>query len=274
MTLEQKITKLKDILSGYRDVAVAFSGGKDSYLVLDLALRVLGGAHVTAFFVETLFTAEADRQRLAYFQSRLDFRLEVVELEFDGRGVILSNPMDRCYHCKHRIFSTLLSRAREMGIPVLLDGTTHSDLDRYRPGLRALRQLEVVSPLELAGIDENDIQIYLHQVEPSIDPYYLTSSSCLATRFPYDTPLTGEALRKVDAIESYIVSRGIYPVRARYIDGALRIEIPATQFQALLDIRGPLVDLCKRHGVPFVSLDLEGIRSGIWDPDPKSKKES
>ncbi len=266
MTSDQKLQRLEEIVAGYKNVAVAFSGGKDSFLVLKTALDVLGKDNVTAFFVDTVFTAEADRQRLEYFQSRLDFRLRKVELSFDGQDIILKNPMDRCYHCKHKIFSTLLSEARKLGIQVLLDGTTHSDLDLYRPGLRALRQLDIASPLEQAEIDESDIQCYLRQLEPAIDPYYLTSSSCLATRFPYGTPLTGEALRKVDAIESFIVSRGIFPVRARYIDGSLRIEIPPAQFPSLFDIRDRLIDLCKQHHIPFISLDLEGIRSGIWDP--------
>ncbi len=266
MTLEQKTARLKEILSAYSDVAVAFSGGKDSFFVLEAALDVLGKGHVTAFFVDSIFTAEADRQRLDYFQSRLDFNLQKIDIRFPAGNIILKNPMDRCYHCKHKIFSTLLQAAQERGIKILLDGTTHSDLDHYRPGLRALQELEVVSPLEQAEINETDIQQYLRQFDPAIDPYYLTSSSCLATRFPYDTPLTNEALRTVDAVESFIISKGIYPVRARYIDDTFRIEIPKDKFLPLLDIRDLLITLCKRHNIPFISLDLEGIRSGIWDP--------
>lgn len=266
MTLEQKTAKLKEILSAYTDVAVAFSGGKDSFFVLKWALEVLGKEHVTAFFVNSLFTAAADRQRLDYFQSRLDFNLRIIDIKFPERSLILKNPLDRCYHCKHKIFSSLLEEARKRGIRTLLDGTTHSDLNRYRPGLRALQELDVISPLEQAEINETDIQNYLRQYEPDIDTYYLTSSSCLATRFPYNTPLTDEALRKVDAVESFIISHGIFPVRARYIGDTLRIEIPQEQFPPLMDIRRSLVELCKQHEIPFISLDLEGIRSGIWDP--------
>ena len=266
MTLEEKTQKLKKILSEYNSVAVAFSGGKDSFFVLKTALDVLGKEHVTAFFVDSLFTAEADRRRLDYFQARLDFKLEKIDLRFPEGNIILKNPLDRCYHCKHKIFSTLLEETRKRGIDVLLDGTTHSDLNHYRPGLRALRELKVISPLEQAEIDEADIQHALRQLDAAIDPYYLTSSSCLATRIPYDTPLTNEALRKVDAVESFIIANGIYPVRARFTGDTIRIEIPKDKFPSLLDIQQPLVDLCKQQNIPFISLDLEGIRSGIWDP--------
>jgi uncharacterized protein len=266
MTLEEKTKKLEKILSEYNSVAVAFSGGKDSFFVLKTALDALGKERVTAFFVDSLFTAEADRQRLDYFQSRLDFKLERIHLRFPEGNIILKNPLDRCYHCKHKIFSTLLEETRKRGIEALLDGTTHSDLDHYRPGLRALQELEVISPLEQAEINETDIQLALRQLDTAIDPYYLTSSSCLATRIPYDTPLTNDALRKVDAVESFIIAHGIYPVRARYTGDTIRIEIPKEKFLPLLDLRQPLIDLCKQQNIPFISLDLEGIRSGIWDP--------
>jgi uncharacterized protein len=150
-----------------------------------------------------------------------------------------------------------------LDIANIIDGTTHSDLKEYRPGLQALEELKVKSPLKAVGITSSEVAEYLK--ESGVDDYHLTSSTCLATRFPYGLHLTRELISKFDQVETFLVKENIFPLRVRYIPDGVRIEIPIRLQKDLLRIQGPLIDLCRKIGFKFVTLDLEGIKSGVWD---------
>lgn len=262
--LAGKIDRVRIQLAALKRVAVAFSGGKDSFFMLKLAIDTLGQDNVVAFFVGSDFLTENDRKRVDYFRQRFD--LSLVELTIDPwqEEKIVSNPLDRCYHCKKKIFLALREKASELGIAHLLDGTTHSDLDQYRPGLKALDELGILSPLKDAAITSGEVVEYLAG-ELHIDDYFLTSSTCLATRFPYHHRLVRETMKTFAAIEGYFVDRGFYPVRIRYIAAGVRIETAPAHFEKILEKRDEIITFCKDRGIKFITLDLEGIKSGVWD---------
>lgn len=263
MNLKRKLEQLVSILKELHTAAIAFSGGKDSFFLLQTAVNTLGKEKVVALFVRTLFTSKNDLRRVRYFQQRLDFTLKEIHIDLDDRSSILTNPKDRCYHCKREIFSTLYRQANQLGIPHLLDGTTFTDLDEYRPGLKALEELQVHSPLLDVQITSMEISQYLR--DAGIDPYYVTSSTCLATRFPYGLPLNSDRLSTFDELEYYLVDLGIYPIKVRYIPEGVRLETSAYNFGRILEIRETLVEFCQTLGLKFITLDLEGIKTGVWD---------
>ena len=150
-----------------------------------------------------------------------------------------------------------------MGLPHLLDGTTHTDLGEYRPGLKALDELQVNSPLLEAQITPDEISRYL--LKSGVDPYFLTSSTCLATRFPYNLELNKDLLAKYDDLEYLLVDLGIYPIKVRYIPDGIRLETSVQDFSKVLEARARITKFCDKLGFKFVTLDLGGIKTGVWD---------
>jgi uncharacterized protein len=263
-TLEKKINQVKTALKKHKKVLVAFSGGKDSFFLLKIAVETLGKENAAACFVTTGFTTTNDRKRVEYFSQRLDFNLEKIAIDISKEKKIMANPKDRCYYCKKKIFSTLKKKAGQLNIDAVLDGTTYSDLREYRPGLKAIEELSILSPLRDARISSPEIVAYLENNE-NIDDYYLTSSTCLATRFPYDLQLNEKMLDVFDQIETYLVEQKIYPIKIRFIQDGVRIETSPRHFPGIIEKRGEIIRFCKNKGLKFITLDLEGIKTGVWD---------
>lgn len=263
MRPEEKIEMVRENLRALNRVAVAFSGGKDSFFLLKIAVETLGKKNVTAFFVESDLLTGNDKKRVDYFKKILDFDLERMALDIYSEERILKNARDRCYHCKKKIFSALKEEAARLKIKHLLDGTTYSDLAEYRPGLLALEELGIVSPLKEAGITSAEVVACLESLH--IEDFFLTSSTCLATRFPYNHRLDKGTLQTYAEIETYLADQGIYPVRIRYLAHGIRIETEADNFLKLLQKRAGITRFCKERGMKFITLDLEGLKSGVWD---------
>ncbi len=261
--IEKKIARLTEIIGEFTSVMIAFSGGKDSFFLLQTALEVLGRDKVKTVFVNSDFIGDSDHERLAYFEEKFDLEIIRLEISVINDKQVSANPKDRCYICKTLIFKNIVQKATELEIDTVLDGTTFSDLEEYRPGITALEELKIVSPLRDAGITSAEIVERLQQVD--IDPYYLSSSTCLATRFPYNFQLSGELIKRFDRIESFLVRHRIYPVRVRHIDQGIRIETDVENIPKLLEIKDQLISLGKEEEMKFITLDLEGLRSGVWD---------
>lgn len=261
---EEKIEELQRKLKAFKRVLVAFSGGKDSFFLLKTAVETLGKENVAACHVKTGFSSKNDQKRMNYFSQQLDFQPEEIEIDLFQEKFIMSNPRERCYFCKKKIFSALKEKAQQLGIEAVLDGTTYSDLSEYRPGLKALEELNIVSLLQEVRFTSAEIADYLKK-NAGIEDYFLTSSTCLATRFPYDMQLKEPLLNVFDDLEAYFVNLGIYPVKIRFIPEGVRIETPPRHFREILETRDKIIDFCKKRGIKFVTLDLEGIKSGVWD---------
>lgn len=262
--LNSKLEHVRTRLRSLGKVVVAFSGGKDSFILLKIAIETLGKENVMAFNVRSCFSSKNDARRVDYFCGLMDFNLCRLEIDITDEERVMSNPKDRCYYCKKKIFATLKAEAKQLGIETIVDGTTCSDLNEYRPGMKAIEELGIVSPLREAGITSAEIISFLRETL-QVEEYYLTSSACLATRFPYDYRLDENTLRHFDEIEAYFVGEGIFPVKVRYIPDGIRIETPSQNFPRVLEGREKILKFCKKQGMKFITLDIEGIKSGAWD---------
>ena len=233
-------------------VAIAFSGGVDSSYLLYAALHY--GARARAYYVNSAFQPAfelEDARRLAG-----DIHADLRELQVDvlSSPTVTANPPDRCYHCKRVIFRTIAAAAMEDGFPVLLDGTNASDDAGDRPGMRALRELAVRSPLRECGLTKRDVRMLSR--DAGLFTWDKPAYACLATRIPTGQPITARDLAVTEAAETYLFSLGFTDFRVRLAGHSAKIQLPAAQMPHLLEHRQEILD---RLGQDYdaVWLDLE-----------------
>lgn len=243
--------ELRDFFAQHPRAALAFSGGVDSACLLWAS--VSAGAEVRPYFVKTPFQPEfelEDARRLCR-----ELGVELTELHLELPAAVLENPRDRCYSCKHALFACLWERVRQDGFDLLLDGTNASDDPTDRPGMRALTELSVLSPLRMCGLSK--AQIRENSKQAGLFTWEKPAYACLATRFPAGTPITTEKLRDVEAAEGLLFSLGFTDFRVRVYGDAARIQVPERQMERLLSRRREIIAALKKrfHGV---FLDMEG----------------
>jgi uncharacterized protein len=261
--LERKSARLDELVGELDSALVAFSGGADSTLLLQrCAERVVGV--VVAFTAVSEFHPRSDRA--ARVASDLGVEHQTLEVAVLDDPAIRHNPPDRCYRCKHRIFEGLLDRARERGISTVVEGSNVDDLDEFRPGRRALTELGIRSPLIEAGLSKAQIrELSARAGLPTADR---PSDTCLATRFPYHTRLTADALARVDRAERLVRAIvGDGPLRVRSHGAVARIEVAADWVPRLGEaaVFEPLRAELRRLGYQSVVVDPAGYRSGSMD---------
>lgn len=257
--LEDKYRKLKDILRKCRRVLVAYSGGTDSTFLLAAAAQVLGDRVLAVTAVSATSTA-AEVQEAKALARQLGVRHVVVHsAEMQQREFTENSPL-KCYHCKHLRFSHLQEVARQYQITWVLDGSNLDDLEDYRPGMKAVLELGVRSPLQEAELTKAEIrQLSRQLVLPTWDK---PSSPCLASRIPYGEEITEEKLRRIEEAERILKSLGFSPVRVRHYPGEARLEIPREQFSKLAGLSQQITTQLTELGFAHVTMDLAGFRSG------------
>jgi pyridinium-3,5-biscarboxylic acid mononucleotide sulfurtransferase len=265
-SIRDKKALLHERLKRQGRILLGFSGGKDSFFLLRQATLALGEANVSAYFVNTPFIGEAARARVAYFKKKFPFPLREIDIDLLRDARMRQNPRQRCFLCKQRMFGALKKEAKRLGIGMVADGTTVSDLQEHRPGRRALEKLGIVSPLQEAGFSGDEIIGELKKL--GVDDYFLTSSTCLATRFPYEITLETGLIAAIGQVEHYLIGRGIQPLRVRYIPDGVRIETGEANMRKVLAMKKDLLAFCRSRNFRFVTLDLGGFRSGSWDDPP------
>jgi uncharacterized protein len=257
-----KYQRLRAILEEMGDVAVGYSGGVDSTLLLKVAREVLGSRSLAVIGrSETYPTREFEEAvRLA---GTIGARYLVVTTEETDNLKFQENPPDRCYFCKTELFSKLAQIAREQGIRNIADGTIVDDMGDFRPGMRAKSEKQVRSPLLEASFSKNDVrELSRHLGLPTWDK---PAFACLSSRFPYGTGITRENLTRVDRAETLLRDEGFRFFRVRFHDErTARIEVGPQEIGRLLDdaLRERIVSRLKELGFIYVTLDLQGYRTG------------
>lgn len=244
--------ELTQFFTEHPKAAIAFSGGVDSAYLLYAAIRA--GADVTAYCTCTEFQPRFELEDAQVLAAALGARLVFLKLSALEDETIVSNPKNRCYFCKRRIFSAILERARADGYELLLDGTNASDDLSDRPGARALAELSVRSPLREAGLTKEEIRRLSR--EAGLPTWDKPAYACLATRIPTGEPITLEALARTERAESYLSSLGLRDFRVRTRGGGALLQVRQEDLNLVLSRREDIVNTLKNDYVS-VTLDLE-----------------
>lgn len=257
-----KISRLQQILSEMKTVLIAFSGGIDSTFLLKFALKTLGTKNVLAVTAssETYPTEEWQyAKKLAESLNSNHISIHTEELK-DSR--FAENPPERCYYCKSELFKKLLGIAHDHNLGFVLDGANADDLNDFRPGMKAGRELGVRSPLQEAGLTKEEIRtIAKSEGLPNWDK---PSMPCLSSRFPYGHAITVKKLTQVDEAERFLRTLGFLELRVRHHGDTARIEVPEYLISKITEhtIRRDIVTKFESLGFNYITLDLKGFRSG------------
>jgi uncharacterized protein len=260
-SLEHKLERLRSAFRPMQSAMVAFSGGVDSTFVLQVAHDVIAD-RVLALTTTSPTMPEDDRLNAIAMAQSIGVRHLIVEsneLEIEGYA---PNPLNRCYLCKHNLFTICEQKAAELGIEIIVDGLNLDDLHDYRPGIKAASEMRVRHPLVEAELSKAEIRDLSRSL--GLPTWDRPASPCLSSRFPYGTQITLEGLRRVEAGERVLHSLGFKVARVRYHGDVARIEVEAGDIERILDpgLREIVDRELTRMGFRFVTLDLRGFRSG------------
>jgi uncharacterized protein len=258
----EKLSRLQELLKSYGKVAVAYSGGVDSSFLLKVALDTLGKENVMGITILSSVTPREELAETEKFLNSMDVNHIFIKKDVFEIPGFKENPTDRCYICKHKIFEEILERAKEKEISVVLDGTNADDEGDYRPGLKALQELKVLSPLKLCGFTKNEIR-HLSKAM-NLNTWDKPSLACLASRVPYYEEITEEKLQMVDKAEAFLRNLGFMQLRVRCHGKLARIELLPEDVKRVFleDLNKPINDKLKEIGFQYVSMDLIGYRTG------------
>lgn len=259
--LLKKEAQLKELLQRCRTLAVAFSGGVDSTLLLDLAHEVWGGGAV-ALTARSVCFPKREEALAAQFCKERGIQHLICDFDLFAVSGFEENPPERCYLCKRALLELLLKTAEAQGSTVLAEGSNVDDKRDYRPGAAAIKELGVVSPLEAAGFTKNDIRA-LAQTRGLL-VWDKPACACLATRLPFGVPITPELMQRIDAAEDFLLSSGAKQVRVRVHDRLARIELDEASAERFLEEE--LLTATSKHlcalGFESVVIDPAGYRMG------------
>ncbi|MFW5867483.1 MAG: ATP-dependent sacrificial sulfur transferase LarE [Armatimonadota bacterium] len=260
--VHQKAEQLKQILADMGGVAIALSGGVDSSLLVDVAGEVLGDRVLAVTARGPLFH-EFEIERAEQIAERAGVRhMFIGACQLDDENV-RSNPPDRCYHCKKVLFQHLLDLAHVQGLPWVAHGEQVDDASAHRPGQRAAAEMGIRAPLAEAGLTKQDVRDLSR--ERGLPTWDDPAMACLATRVPYDEELTEERLERVGAAENALREMGFDDLRVRDHSGLARIEVPLERVEEVAAVREQIAGSLRELGFTWVTLDLEGLRSGSMD---------
>ena len=233
-------------------LALAFSGGVDSSYLLYAAHKC--GADLRAYYVRSAFQPRFELEDAKRLAAQLGAAMTVIDVDILRCAAVTSNPPNRCYHCKRIIFQAIMKRAEEDGYHTLIDGTNASDDAGDRPGMRALRELSVRSPLRECGLSKEEIRRRSRQA--GLFTWDKPAYACLATRIPAGEAITGEKLERTERAEDFLRSLGIADFRVRSVGDAAKIQVPTAQLETLMRHRKSIVHELKKH-YSSVLLDME-----------------
>lgn len=256
--LLKKVLRVQNIIAKEQKVAIAFSGGVDSSLLLAIAHETIPG-RVWAITVSTPFVSKDETMQARKIARALGAKHIVMRVRLLQDRILILNERNRCYLCKRRIVSEVQTFARKHHATVM-DASNYSDTKDFRPGLRALKELRILSPFIIARITKPEIRALAKQHGLAI--WNKPANACLATRIPYGTRITPGALRRIDQAERYLHRLGFGLVRVRDHSGIARIEVAQAEIKYIIGLRRNITRRLHAIGFRYSVLDLEGYRTG------------
>ncbi len=263
LTKEQKdkLNELRKIIGEFGSLAVGFSGGADSALLLAVAHEVLGERSLAVTAADASVPKREISEAKKFCKDR-GIRHIMINTDPLSEESYRNNSSDRCYFCKRGIFSEIIKTAKENGIEYVAEGSNMDDLGDYRPGLKAIAELNVKSPLRDAGLNKSDIRMISKAM--GLPTWNKPAYACLASRFVYGEQITEEKLHMIDRAEQFLIGLGFYEERVRMHGDLARIEVAADDIPRLAseEVRNKIYEEFRNIGFLFVTLDMKGYRTG------------
>ena len=261
---ESKSEKLNNILRELNSAVIAFSGGVDSSFLLYRAHKINKSGFI-AVTIKTPYIPEREITEATEFAKKHGIRHSIIEVRFPE--VIRHNPVERCYLCKQALFKQIFEFAEKHNYKYILDGSNSDDSGEFRPGMKALKELGIRSPLLESGITKKEIREMLHKEGLSI--WDKPAMACILTRIPYNTEIKHEMLRMIEEAENILFERGYPGTRVRVHEDVARIECLPGFLEKLIHNpeREQIVAKLKKIGFRYISLDMEGYRTGSLNPE-------
>lgn len=265
-----KLEELKNFLRNLDSVVIGFSGGVDSTFLLKVAHDVLG-SKVLAVTAVSEVTSSREVQEAEKFAQMIG--VEHIKVKTNELAIkeFASGAKDRCYYCKKLRFSEMMNLAKEKGYKYVIDGSNVDDTGDYRPGMRAVRELGVVSPLKEVGMTKDDVRTLSKDM--NLPTWNKPSFACLASRIPYDEPITVEKLHMIEQAENYLADLGFSQYRVRHHGEIARIEVAPEERSRFFsqEVMDDVSKKLKEIGFTYVALELSGYRMGSMNESLKKK---
>ena len=261
MVLDEKLMNLKEILGSMDSVVVGFSGGVDSTFLLKIAKDVLKDKVIAVTASSSTFPKREMNEAISFAKQNNIKHMIVKSEELDIEG-FSKNPKDRCFYCKKELFSKFIDIAKENGYKYVLDGSNTDDTKDYRPGMRASKELGIRSPLLEANMSKEDIRMLSKKM--NLPTWDKPSFACLSSRVPYGEEITKQKLNMIEDSEEFLLKLGFKQVRVRHHGDIARIEVDPEEREKLfnIEVMDKISDRLKEIGFKYVTLDLDGYRTG------------
>lgn len=261
MEYKQKLKQLNSFLCNVDRISIAFSGGVDSNFLLKAAQDILKNK-VLAITVKSPFFSNREYNEVVEYFKNLKIKHKIIDIDLTKFNEISDNQPDRCYKCKYKMFEEIKKASLEENILYVADGSNIDDLSDYRPGMKALKELGIISPLVDAGINKEEIRFLSQQM--GLKSWNKPAYACLASRFPYGQKITKDKLFMVERAEQYLIDIGFQQIRVRHHGDIARIEV-GTEERIMFfkdEVLDKVYNKFKDIGFSYTALDLKGYRTG------------